>query len=293
MSQRELIDYVMVFLMLIVSGTVYATMLHGPLFIVIFFLFSSFYAFKYKRSFNKKQITYLYMYMCFLLFSSVLVGGFDKASFNLSLGYIMLAAGAFFIMQTITFEKFRYICLNLTFFLAITSIILYILWQQKIITLTLIRGPLNDEYLIYLFNNFGWGYPFYRLAGPYWEPGVFQIILISSIMFYFNEITQFKLDIPFGKIKLIVIIIAILMTQSTAGYINLSLVAIAALINMHITKKNIFKTFIAIILLIFSSIFLLTSDVYTEKMNQKGEKGTSYEIRKADNLAMIAMTLEI
>jgi len=292
MSKRMIFDYLVTFLMLVVSGTVFATMLHGSLSIVIFFLVSLCYAAKYKEKFDKKQITYLYVYSIFLLMSAVFVGGFDNAAFNMVLGYILLATGAFFIMQTISFERFRYYYLNLTFFIALTSVVLYILWLQNLISLTVVYGPLNDVYLMYFFNNFGWGYPFERLAGPYWEPGVFQIILISAIMFYFNEISQFKFNVPLGKIKLIVIVVAILMTQSTAGYINMFLVAIAAIMNMNITRRNFIKTFIVIILLICGCFYLVTSDVYTEKMSRKGEKGYSYEIRKADNLAMLNMTYQ-
>jgi hypothetical protein len=45
-------------------------------------------------------------------------------------------------------------------------------------------------------------------------------------------------------------------------------------------------------LLAVAGMFMLNSDAVQHKMAQKGRDGSSYEIRQADNLAMLTMTME-
>lgn len=62
-------------------------------------------------------------------------------------------------------------------------------------------------FLMIAFHNFGWGWLFHRLAGIYWEPGAYQIILNSVLLLYFKEITSLELEKKLIK-NIFVIVIA-------------------------------------------------------------------------------------
>ena len=284
-------SYIAVFLMFLVSGTVLGSMLHASVFIYIFFIYSIFFAFKSKIKYGHKELIFFGIYSLCLLCSCLFVGEYESNSFNMVIGFLLLATGALNIMQSIDYNKFRYIYLNIATFIAFTSIILFLLQQQNLIPLH-IEEKAGVRYLMFLYNNFGWDYPFDRLAGPYWEPGAFQIILNYVLIMYFNEICNFSFSVPYGKLKILIIIAALLMTQSTAGYINLFILIVITVLNMKMTKKTFMKAIFIGIALIAAAFFLLSSETYTEKMSQKGSDNTSYEIRKMDNLAMLQMTME-
>lgn len=288
----KLYSYIAIFLMFLVSGTVFCSMLHTSAFYLIFIAFSFFYAKISHIKLRRNDFIYFIVYSLWLLASSLYVGEFQSSSFNMVLGYLIMATGTFCILQSIDYNKFRYIFLNIAAFIALTSTILYLLQQQNLIPLTLVHGNKNDQYLMFLFNNFGWGYPFDRLAGPYWEPGAFQIVLNYAVILYFNELCHFKFNVKNGKKKMAIIVLALILTKSTAGYINLAILTVVIMANMKITKRTFIKSVFAGIFFITASFFMLSSDTYREKMAQKGEKGTSYEIRKDDNLALLTMSLE-
>lgn len=291
MSKLKIRDYVAISLMFLVSGSVWGSILNGSRFIVIFFLFSIFYAYKNGVSFKEKEVFYLSVYALCLLINCAFIG--DSSSFNLVFGYLLLAMGALCILQSIEFDKFRYLYLNIAAFIALTSVVLYFFQQQNLIPLQLVSSPdRKTRYLMFLFNNFGWGHPFNRLAGPYWEPGAFQIVLNYALILYYNEISHLKFTVAKGKIKLAIIVIAILLTESTAGYINLLVISVMTIINMKVTKKSFIKYICISIGLVIASFFLLASDTYVDKFSQKGQKNSSYEIRRMDNLAMLQMTFE-
>lgn len=287
-----LYSYIAVFLMFLVSGTVFASMMHASTFMFLFFFFSLFYAKKNNVIFGRKEFFFLFIYSIYLFANCLFVGDYETTSFNTVIGYVLLATGTLCVMQSIEYDKFRYIYLNIATFIAFTSAILFLLQQSNLIPLKIETTPGGVRFLMFLFNNFGWGLPFDRLAGPYWEPGAFQIVLNYALIMYLNEICSFKFSVPYGKIKLAIIIIALLLTQSTAGYINLFVFAVLTILNMKLTRRTIPKYICIGIALLVACFYLMTSETYTSKMAQKGEKDTSYEIRKNDNMAMLQMSVE-
>ena len=77
------------------------------------------------------------------------------------------------------------------------------------------------------FNNIGRSI-FTRLSGPFWEPGAYAIYLCIGLMFqlFFVEIQSVK--------KIIIYVIALLLTYSTTGYVAFAVLLIA----FFVQKRN-------------------------------------------------------
>ena len=285
-------DYVALIFVFLVSGSVYCFVFNSSLFVPLFFAFSFVYWMRKKnKHIEKRALRFLLAYVFLLTVSYMFVGTPHSSTFSIFIVYILLAVGSFFLMQSFEYDRFRKTYLNVVTFIAITSIILYAMQQLGLLPLRTIFKPGAGRYMVFAFNNFGWLQPFNRLAGPYWEPGVFQIVLSFALFFYFDEIAR----LDFSRVslkKLLIVLLAIILTKSTAGYVNLVILLFLLMISMKSTKKSFLKYICLCVISVFACVFLLSSDTYQKKMNQKGNEGTSYEIRKADNLAMLQMTIE-
>lgn len=290
-DKKTLWDYTAVVLVFFLSGTVFGFVLHSLIFVPIFFVFSLIYAKKRKTQFSRKALKIFVVYVLWATFSYAFVGTPYSFTFSIYIVYILLAMGSLCIMQSMDFYRYRRLYLNVAVFVAVTSMLLFVMQQFDMLPLTFIPKPGYGRFMMFALNNFGWWFPFNRLAGPYWEPGVFQIVLNYALIMYFKEISSLNFS-DVSKAKLFVVLLALVMTKSTAGYINLVILIIAVLLNAKVSKKNVLKFACLGFASIFAIFALLTSDAYQKKMDQKGHDNTSYEIRKADNLAMLQMTIE-
>lgn len=285
-------DYLGVSLLFLLSGTVFGFMLHAAAFVFLFFIFSVFYFFKKKYALNQKAFFYYICYVLWLSISYFWLGGHASSDFKFFIVYLILATGSLLILQSIEYERFKKIYLNIAAFIAFTSIILFLLHLYNMIPIEHVYKPgAQKPYMMFAFNNFGWFVSFKRCAGPYWEPGAFQIVLNYALVLYFKEISKLQVNRKDG-IKILCVITAIIMTQSTAGFINLIILALIIMINSKVEKRQLFKYICAGIALISFSGILLSSDTIQKKFFQKGYEGTSYEVRQSDNLAMLQMTYE-
>lgn len=291
-QKRDIHDYIGVSLLFLLSGTVFGFMLHAAVFVFLFFIFSVFYFFKKKYSFNQKVFFYYLSYILWLSFSYFWVGGHASYDFKFFIVYLALATGSLLILQSIEYERFKKIYLNIAAFIAFTSVILFLLHLYNLIPIEYVFKPGTQKpYMMFAFNNFGWFVSFKRCAGPYWEPGAFQIVLNYALVLYFEEISKLKISRNDG-LKILCVTTAIIMTQSTAGFINLIILALIIIVNIKVKKRQLFKYICAGIVLISFSGILLSSDTIQKKFFQKGYEGTSYEVRQSDNLAMLQMTYE-
>jgi len=291
-QKRDIHDYVGVSLLFLLSGTVFGFMLHAAVFVFLFFIFSIFYFFKKKYALNQKAFFYYICYILWLSISYFWLGGHTSSDFKIYIVYLILATGSLLILQSLEYERFKKIYLNIAAFIALTSVILFLLHLYNIIPTTHVYKPGAEKpYMMFAFNCFGWFSSFGRCAGPYWEPGAFQIVLNYALVLFFNEISAFHLTKE-EKIKLGIIVIAIIMTQSTAGFFNLIVLVFLVVTNAKVGKRDIIKYAFIIMAAILASCALFFSAPVQKKLSQKGYEGTSYEVRSADNLAMAKMTIE-
>ena len=159
------------------------------------------------------------------------------------------------------------------YILALISLILY--------SLFLLYPRLNNYFLVYsrAGTQFSYLYIFVksphsiRNCGMFWEPGAYQTFLIISLMF---EIRKEQLKVN----RLLVLVIAIITTFSTTGYIAL---AILLFFTVYKMPKLNWKYKILFILLIIGSVyFFLNADLIIRKYSGYSVFGKINEIMEID-----------
>ena len=283
------LDIIAVTLILLLSGTIVFYVVYGSIFITLYFLFGIFYYFK-----NQKQKTpvcnkkFIFFWMFYFILNYFFINSERESGIIPAAIRIMIAIGSFGIISKMKYSNFKYILLRLVALMAITSIIIYLLLQYNIISSYNITG----DFHIALFHR-----DLDRLSGMYWEPGAYQIVLNITLLLYFNDIVKQQLSVK-EYIMLFFVIIASILTQSTAAYIVLS-VYIIYILALYVHNNIItFKRFVKIILLLIVSVFTLftifNSNTIQRKFEQKErtDQFNSYNIRKNDNIALLTMTIE-
>lgn len=92
--------------------------------------------------------------------------------------------------------------------------------------------------------------------------------------------------------KYIILIVALMLTKSTAGYIAFGIICIYVMFNV-LDKRKIGQAIIVTAFCVTCVSVLLSSDAVQEKFAQKNEtRDTSYSIRMMDNLGLLRMIQE-
>lgn len=280
-------EYFNTLLLFLISGGAYFYMQKGSIFVPLYFLSCYFYAKKWGKTLTKRESNfYLLYYLIWSSFSFYIIYPSHSESANQFYTIALMLIGTYWFFSNITFKQFKIIYLDICSILAFISIIVYALAHMGLAPITTINISLFS-----FFHCVGWGTISERLFGIYWEPGVYQIVLNVALFIYLNEISNLSLNKK-QKIKLSIIIIALLLTQSTAGYLNLAFLVGLIMFRSKKFRSNIFM-FIMTFLVACSAIFYLyNSPIVQKKLSQKGTEGTSYEVRLADNVGMLKMTSE-
>lgn len=117
----------------------------------------------------------------------------------------------------------------------------------------------NSSRNIILFNQHADGH---RNSGMFWEPGAFACYICLAFLFYLGNMRSL---LKLHKWKVIIILVALITTFSTTGYIVLFIIGIATI---YIEYKKKYGAFVLPILLTFGLIAYLTYE-NTEFMKDK------------------------
>lgn len=281
---KSFLEYLSVLLIILTSGSIcYYKTLSPNISIVFFILFSIYFYCKHKIK-RSNNFSFLYIIIFTLLITiSLLLNG--NLADNQSFGHILQAIGSYFIISNFNFYRFRQILLNITTLICILSIIVFTLSEFNLITPSI--HP-KGTFLTYAGITLGWDTGlFHRLAGIFHEPGAFQILLNIILILFLKEISYWQLN-KSEKLKLTVIIIALILTKSTGGYL-----ASMTILTCALYRKMKSKWFIPIVgILILVVTFTLNTDVVQKKINPEEGKSISLQDRIMDNIAMLQMTTE-
>lgn len=119
----------------------------------------------------------------------------------------------------------------------------------------------NSSRNIILFNQHADGH---RNSGMFWEPGAFACYICLAFLFYLGNIRTL---LAHHKWKVIVILVALITTYSTTGYIVLFIIGVATI---YIEYKKKYGAFVLPILLTFGLIAYFTyenTEFMKDKMN--------------------------
>lgn len=282
---KTIIDYTIVSLIIIFSGANY--LVSGyindfyELFIYIIIAFIIY-------LFNKKIVDKRSTMTAFIIVSWYLINQlfFHTDYDNTYLKYISFVIGTYFLISCITEEHFQRRLLRIMQWLSFFSIIIHFLYWSGSISAT----RFLDKWDICLgVFNVGWGDN--RLSSIFWEPGQYQVILnFTFVLCSSNIIYLIKNKLYSTLVKrYIILVIALLMTVSTTGYIAFSILCLLIAYSF-LNSKNVFLSIFIMIISGLSVYYIYNSDAIQDKFAQRNERGnTSYSIRMADNIACLNM----
>lgn len=283
----ETLKYVCVLLMILLSGAIRFYLEWGIIFIPLMLLFG---IWLFLRTEEKQNNILNALIILLYPLINVLVINPDLTS-NFAYSCLLILASGFFIISSFEFVDFREKWLQCVKWLCIISIPIQVLHDIGLIPTggTDIRGNLTTLF----FFNCDWG--FSRLSSIYWECGQFQIVLIYTLLMFTDELVQWNnyqlLIKKFG-----VIVFALLMTQSTTGYICLMLLVASLFVfsqNGNMSRRNKILLMFPLLMVFF---VIVNSSAIQEKIlqsqNTEIDNKSSTAIRLQDNLALIDIILE-
>lgn len=283
----EKLKYICVLLMILLSGAVRFYLEWGSIFIPLMFLSGVllYLTTEYREgNYFNAALVLLFPIINVLFINSDLTSNFAYSC-------ILILASGFFIVSTFEFNDFREKWLLCVKWLCIISIPIQILHDIGLIPAggVDIRGNLTTLF----FFNCDWG--FSRLSSIYWECGQFQIVLVYTLLMFTDELAQWDNYKPLIK-KFGVVIFALLMTQSTTGYVCLMLLVSCLFFFSKDVYLSVIKRFLLIIPLLVVFLAIMSSNTIQEKIEQsqntENKTESSTAIRLQDNLALIDIISE-
>lgn len=289
---KKVLDYIFVAEIIFFSGSVYLKQFHYQLLLLFFItglLLSLLDKFKsFKKNFYIASIIAIWIVFIQYLFIT------EKTNNSYS-AFILNSAGIALGLSTITLDRFKSIILKLMTILMAISIAIQIGYNYFGLPATVFSSSVNEGktfYMVAKLFNVDWDGNG-RMSSIYWEPGQCQILIMFTLCLFAKELLHpsKKELLCFG-----ILILAIIMTMSTMGYLVLALL-IAGLFIFSKRKKGkyfVIKWGVGLIVAFVSSFLLWNSPVVQEKLAQKDDASdrTSYAIRMADNIACWNVSLE-
>ena len=294
-SNRILINIALLSI-IVASGSQAFFRFHGTITQVGFLLFSILFHNHFPCHTNRRSLTFVCFYSFYVLVNSCFINGNGLGTIEI-LTYVIFAIGAYLIISKIPWNVFVDRLIIIVGYLAIVSIVVFIISELNILTPSIVEYKGVSYYLLF-YHVIGWAEPFHRLAGIYWEPGAYQIVLNSTLLVAINFLKTKEKDERRKYYRYLSFIIsASLLTLSTTGYVILFLLLsyIVYLKNRYtkLSYKSFISLIISLILLVITSYGVFMSEPIQKKINQFESGGTnSAMIRQADNLALIQMISE-
>jgi O-antigen ligase len=179
---------------------------------------------------------------------------------------IVLIVATYLYISSVSFYKFRIIFTNIVYVLCLLGIPIFLLNEVGLLPVYRVQVG-NESFRCFGIYTLGWTENFHRFSGIFHEPGSWQILL--NLTLWLNAdiiIGSNKLD-KNQLFKYVVIIIGLLITFSTGGYIAFALYLIAFVVCKKFYGSFKYVLYIVLFLtIIFSLIILYNSDVVQNKL---------------------------
>ena len=281
-------DYFIATLFIFTSGSVFWLTVFKPAgAYILLLLVAALNVIRKKRGLNNSWHFILIVVVMCLINAIILQRRYQD---NSMLGYIVCITAAYLIISQYNFHYFVKLLTNVLVVILAIGIPIYFLCSFDIIP-SYHKQMLGSTYMMsgYIFT-IGWYNPFGRFSGIWHEPGACQIILNTLLWLNFKKIQNWDLT-KYDKIKFAIIIIGILLTQSTGGY----LVFLTFLLAIGFTTKirNRHRLVIYLILgicMISTAIILFNDDVIQNKLfDASGKEMLSKRGRMNDAISFITV----
>lgn len=281
-SNRKRWDYLLIILFVLASGSIFWTYLIKPsgAFLILALLGSINANYSYSNINPNKSYRYIgwVLFLCILNFLIVQSSYKDNSMF----GYIVSLYAAYIVVSRYNFHYFVTILTDVIFYITLFGIPIYLLATYEFLPVYDIFGA-GVNYKLFLCYTIGWPSFFYRYSGIWHEPGACQIILNTVLWLNYDKIRRWALT-KSDKRRLLVIVIGLLLTQSTGGYLVFMIFVLAVIINskLPLRKKNIVGTSIILVGIAIIGLMFMNPVVQAKLFETDGES-----ISKADRLGDI------
>lgn len=248
LSIQSFLLYFSIFLLVINSGSVVG-IVFGSVTLPLFLGLTIFFVLIFKKNISIKNIVFLFVFILYALMNYF--HHLDDNPYSKSYAIIIVGVCAtMLLVSSISYLKFKLIFTNIILFVSVFSLIMYFI-------------GLNFDLLQYSTNIGGYqtvlGFNLYALSvgrnsGLFWEPGGFQIFL-SLALYFIIDMNQEKLKV-IDWIKVGIIVVSILTTKSTVGYIILVILALYYAYKKVSSKTFVYGLFFSVIALPIVTIIL-------------------------------------
>lgn len=283
------VEFIAALEIIIFSGGIrfYGFLVHYPIFLATAFLLCFLVRPNLLQS-SSRVIGYIVFFVLinqFLLQSSMVSFDFIRI--------IIYGIGSFFIISSVNFYSFREKLLKVLTLFLIPSIIVQILYMSSLISSHPFEIGDRVFYMSLGIFNVEWAGVDTRMSSIYWEPGQCQLVIVLVMSLFFDELVRIKNLFHLVK-KYGVLFFALVMTNSTMGYLCLGYILMIIMLSNMKGQKNklLFLLYLAVAL--FFSYVILQSAVVQDKFEQREEVNqmTSFAIRASDNIALFNITMD-
>ncbi|MEZ7944428.1 MAG: hypothetical protein QMB73_00050, partial [Flavobacteriaceae bacterium] len=218
--------YLFIFFLVMISGTIVSRPLLEYLPLILFCFITLFYGVPGKFFF-KKYFIYISILLIVFVLQRIFLGYVSVlGSINFFLK-IYIAAFLFYKLG----NKFRQIYFNVIYFFSIVSIFFFTVFVVTGYPVSIIEYPNFHSIIIFNIKYDLNGAYIMRNCGPFWEPGAFVGYIIFALLLYIDDL---KGVYKRNKFKFLTIILALITTFSTTGYI----IILFWFIVMYLTKEK-------------------------------------------------------
>lgn len=257
-KKKAVTHYLLIYLLIASIGSVKYSEFHDYFIVINLSVFVIYFLTKTTRFTGKKNWHHLIIIGLFCVWQILITSG----SFSILNGLYILSVFmiAYVAADYDMFQIYARYVKSVTF-LAIISLVLYFISLTSMTTI-LNAFPLNNNYYMRSVSHGGWFYHYMegygRNPGIYTEPGLYQMLLLTALFILFFRCNDLSRKEKFSSIM--ILIITLVTTQSTTGYLGLIILFVGILLSRstHKEKKLMKKIYFVIaIMLIFFTIDLI------------------------------------
>lgn len=287
-NEKKIFDYWVVLWIILFSGSLYFQIQRIRLSMVIIMV-TTIILFLRTRKIDKRNFKIVVIIVSIIIFNTVinLTNGVD-----INLGILMLVKIVFLLVvqSNMSFSDFKKKFVLLMFIEAIVSLFCF-LWVDVLaisaLPLQHWEAGANNGYYLTPYYTIGWSNVpvFGRNAGLFNEPGSHQIFLNLALLFLLDDTKRSGLSKTKFTFVFITIIIAVLTTMSTTGYLSLFLILTIYIFIQNNSANSIFektrkRQIIFLVLVAFVALIIIESS--SGIVEDKLSGGGSYRTREND-----------
>jgi len=172
-------------------------------------------------------------------------------------------------------DEFPKIYFNVVTFLSYTSLVLFVL--VTLLKLPIPSVSIGNQFQSFLIYTIPFDGETTQNAGMFWEPGAFAGIITLGLLLNFN---RFGYIWKFERVKLVAVILALLTTQSTTGYLVGFIIAVFYIL---MNKNILLSVFLVPITFFFGLYIYQSTDFLKSKIEYQFDKSADQTVGEFSN----------